>query len=82
VDEEYVDALMVSTDRSQRATSRIAVIFSGIDKVHLAARSGRVNRVFDLFKTEHCSEEVWTWARNLKSLLDADFYQMGPRAHF
>jgi len=81
-DDAYNDVLMRATGHGHSATSRIAVIFTAIDKVHLSGRKGGVTRVFDHFKSVHCTDEVWRWARFLKALLDADLHQLGPRAHF
>lgn len=67
-----------------RQTSRIAVVFTAVDKVLLnrpGARA-RVERQWDYFRTTNCSDEKWKLAMWLKSFHDGDFDMAAPGSPF
>jgi hypothetical protein len=80
LEEKFPDVLAEAT----RQTSRVGVVITAIDKVHLNTdvTAGHVTRHFHYFMHDDCPDDLWTACLHLKEILDRDWTYFAPSAPF
>lgn len=79
LEENYHDYLAAAA----RDTSRISAIFTAVDKFsRVPDGGGRVQRVWDYFRTDNCPDDEWDFALKLRTLNEGDFTFMAPTDPF
>lgn len=80
LEETYADALGEAT----RQTTRVGAVITAIDKPHLnrTQTAGHIERVYDFFMSDGCSEELWNACLHLKEIVESDFSFFAPSPPF
>lgn len=78
------DRYLAAVHEGTRQTSRVSVVVTAIDKVHLRQdqSGGHVSRHFHLFRHQSCPELDWEFARRLDQLLATEVDALAPSAPF
>lgn len=78
--DEYADALYDAL----RSTSRIGVVFTAVDKPSRVPEQNKIHRcrVWDYYRHDSASQELWEAALLLRNLLDNEMTFFAPHAPF